>query len=283
MIIKSVSHSSRNANIRNLIAYVFSDKDMMNEQGESVTVTNLLRGSRISWAKQFDRVEGRRKRSYGGKEVRLYHEILSWHPDSKPTKEELEAFMWKYLELRLDAPVYAFGAVHWADSHYHSHLVIQGVDLYGKSIRKSKAEYRDIQIALNEFQQRYYPHLKESFIDYRLPSSRKKEQESHPSLERSKRTGETSEKGLLLESVGNAFVKSDSVEAFVAHLATKEIDLYYRNGILTGVLWNNRKYRLKKTLGVDFEALLRPNLEQERRARLKKIAESKGKDKNKER
>lgn len=283
MIIKSVSHSSRNANIRNLIAYVFSDKDMMNEQGESVTVKNLLSGSRSSWAKQFDRVEGRRKRSYGGKEVRLYHEILSWHPDSKPTKEELEAFMWKYLELRLGAPVYAFGAVHWSDSHYHAHLVLQGVDLYGKSIRKSKAEYRDIQIALNEFQERHYPHLGESFIDYRLPSNRKKEQESHPSFQRTMRTGEPSEKSMLAEIIGNVFVKSDSVEAFIANLAIKGAPVYYRNGKLTGVLFNNRKYRLKKTLGVDFEALLRPNLEQERRARLKKIAELKGKDQNKER
>lgn len=283
MIIKSVSHSSRNASIRNLIAYVFSDKDMLNEQGESVTVTNLLRGSRSSWAKQFDRVESRRKRSYGGKEVRLYHEILSFHPDSKPTKVELEAFMWKYLELRLDAPVYAFGAVHWADSHYHAHLVIQGVDLYGKSIRKSKADYRDIQIALNEFQQSYYPHLKDSFIDYRLPSSRKKEQESHPSFARSKRTGERSQKEGLVEIIHGAFLKSDSVEAFVAHLATKDIDMYYRNGKLTGVLFNNRKYRLRKTLGVDFEALLKPKFEQERRVRLKRIQESKGKDQNKER
>lgn len=283
MIIKSITH--KGASARNLIAYVFSDQDMTNDRGESVTITNLLRGKRSSWAKQFERVEKRRQSFYGGKEVRFYHEILSFAPESRPSKEELEDLIYKYLELRLDAPTLAFCGVHFSESHYHAHVVIQGIDLYGKSIRKSKSSFRhDVQIKLNEYQQKYHPRLSDSIIDYSLLSKERVKLESHASWKRKERTGEKSHKEKLYVQVQNAFVKSDSIEAFVVNLALQNIDCYYRRGVLTGAIYSERKYRFRKTLGIDFEPLLKPNLRNERLNRLKAIREKNiENDKNQER
>lgn len=285
MIIKSISHTNNRASIKNLMAYVFGDKNMSNDLGESVTISNLLRGKQDSWAKQFERIEARRTSFYGGKEVRLYHEILSFSPDSKPTKKELEDLIWKYLELRLDAPTLAFGAVHFSKSHCHAHVVIQGIDTYGKSIRKSKISFKeDVQISLNLYQQKQYPNLSDSIIDYSKSSKNKIKLESHNSMQRSKQKNEKSHKQHLDEILKTVFVDANSVEAFIGELAMKNIEVYYRSEKLTGLIFHKRKYRLVKTLGVDFEKLLQPTLKNQRLERLKRINERNREDnKNKER
>lgn len=272
MIIKSITHTSKTASIDNLINYVFSDKDITNEQGESITITNLLHGTQSSWAKQFKRVEKRRQSFYGGKEVKFYHEILSFSPDSKPTKDELEDLIYKYLELRLDTPTLAYCGVHFSTTHYHAHVVIQGIDLFGNSIRMSKSSFKkDVQIKMNQYQAKNHPRLLDSIIDYSLPSKSKVKLESHKAWKTKERKGEKSEKEKLYIFIQNAFLKSDSVEAFIANLSLKNISCYYRRNVLTGVLFSGRKYRLKKTLGINFEQLLKPDLKNERLSRLNTI------------
>jgi hypothetical protein len=284
MIIKSISHSSHRASIKNLVAYIFGDKQMENEKGESVTITNLLRGDRNSWAKQFERIESRRKSFYANKEVRLYHEILSFSPDGpRPTKAELEDLIWKYFELRLDAPILAFGAVHFSD-HTHAHLCIQGVDAYGASIRMSKKDFRDnVQQRLNQYQQDQYPHLNASIVDYSKASKEPSKLHSHKSWQRKERTGEKTKRERSFEIAQSAFLKSNSIEAFIAELALAGATVYYRQGKLTGVIYKGQKDRLKKSLGIDFELLLKPDLQQERIDRLRKLKEERGNDKNLER
>ena len=284
MLIKSISHSSHRASIKNLIAYTFGDRHMTNEHGESVTITNLLRGSRSSWAQQFERVESRRRSFYGGKEVRYYHEILSFSPHSKPTKTELEDLIWKYLELRLDAPTLAFSTVHFSVSHYHAHVIIHGIDKYGKSIRKSKQAFKeDVQVSLNQYQQKYHPRLCDSLIDYSQPSKNKAKLESDASRQRKDRTGESSHKETLNEILSKVFIEASSPEAFVAELAFHNIDVYYRRDVLTGIVYQGRKYRLRKTLGIDFEQLLKPKLRKERLERLRTINKEQTHTKNQER
>ena len=48
----------------------------------------------------------------------------------------------------------------------------------------------------------------------------------------------------------DALVKSGSIDEFLNHLKNQEIESYERNGKLTGVWYNNRKYRFG-TVGVD--------------------------------
>jgi hypothetical protein len=285
MIIKSISHTSHRASIKNLIAYVFSDKDLKNKDGESVTVSNLLRGGRESWAKQFQRVEARRRSFYGGKEVRLYHEILSFHPGSKPSKKELEDLIWKYIQLRTDnKPVLAFAGVHFSESHYHAHIVFSGIDMYGVSIRQSKSDFRDkVQVRLNDYQQKHYLHLSDSIIDYSKASKEPYKLHSHNSWQRKKRTKQAPRKERARDMVQSVFVKSNSVEAFIANLALRDIDVYYYRDKLNGIIFEGQKIRLKKSLGVDFDLLLKPDLQQARLDRIKKLKEGRENDKNKER
>lgn len=282
MIIKSITHTSHRASIKNLIRYVFGDINMQNEHGESVRVSNLLHGKRSSWAKQFERNQLRRKSKYGTKAVRYYHEIISFHPDSKPSKQQVEQLMWKYLELRLNVPVLAFGACHFSD-HHHAHFVIAGTDFYGKSTRTSKRAFRDIQVRMNEIQQELFPELEASYVDYEKRSRNPEKLHSHNAQKRSERTKERPRKERLHEVVQHVFINSDNIESFIANLSMKDIEVYFRRGVLTGVVFEKTKFRLRKSLGVDFEKLLKRDLQQERLARIKALKESKQNDQNKER
>lgn len=281
MIIKSITHTSNRASISNLITYVFGDKDMVNEKGESVTIKNLLTGGKNTWAKQFQKVEQRRTSFYAGKEVRYYHEILSFSPKSKPTKEELEDIIWHYLNLRLDSPTKAFAGVHFSKSHFHIHLTIQGIDCYGKSIRMSKTDFKEkVQVQMNKYQSRNYPHLSDSYIDYSSISKNRKHFESHNAYQRKKRTGEKTQKEILNAIISDCFLKANSEEAFIAELAKQNVDTSYRSGKLNLAIFNGREYRFRHTLGVDFSKLLKPSLRDERRRRLKAI-EKKNKENSK--
>ncbi|MCR9171546.1 MAG: relaxase/mobilization nuclease domain-containing protein [bacterium] len=286
MIVKSISHTSRNASVTNLIAYVFNDSDLANDKGETVTVTNLLRGGRDKWAEQFRRVEARRKRHYAGREVRLYHEILSWHKDSKPTKEHIEDLMYRYIQYRCqDKPVLAFGAVHFSHSHYHAHLIIQGVDAYGSSIRMSKYDFKHgVRIRMNEYERNQYPEVsKKSFIDYSQASKTPHKNHSHKSQQRYERTGERPKKERCFDQVQAAFIESDSIEAFVAELKMRNIDAYYRGGTLCGVVFEGTKMRLARSLGVDYMPLMKPEKKSLRRDHIRRLRSEKDNDKNIER
>lgn len=282
MIIKSVSHSSRRANVRNLIAYIFGDSHM-ERNGRSITIHSNLIGKRDTWAQQYERIEGRRRSFYAGRESRLMHEILSFSPDGqKPTHEEIEHLMWKYLELRIDSPTLAFGAVHFSD-HVHAHFCIQGIDMYGVSIRKSKADFRAIQIRMNEYMLEHFPHLKESYVDYGKASKEPHKRHSHKSEQRAKRTHQKPKNERAYDLVQTAFIDSSSIEALVANLALKDIEVYYRGEKLTGIIFEDQKMRLKRALGIDFEKLLKPDLKEERLKRIKKLRDSRNTNKTKER
>ncbi len=286
MIVKSISHTSRNASVKNLISYVFGDKDMTNEKGESVTVTNLLRGDRGKWAEQFHRVEARRKRFYAGREVRIYHEILSWHRDSKPSKEQLEDLMYRYIQYRCqDKPVLAFGSIHFSESHYHAHLCIQGVDAYGSSIRMSKFDYKNkVRVRMNEYERNQYPEVsKMSFIDYSEPSKTPHKNHSHSSQQRYERTGERPKKERAYDQVQAAYIESDSVEAFVANLKLRNIDVYYRGGVLYGVVFEGTKMRLSRSLGTEYMELMQVHKKSKRLLHIRKLREEKENNKDKER
>jgi hypothetical protein len=285
MIIKSVTHTSDKTSIYNLIDYVFRDKDTVNRKGESVIISKLLHSERSNWPEQFLRIENRRTSFYAGREVKYYHEILSFSPESKPSKKELEDLIENYLELRLDTPTLAFASVHFSDSHYHAHIIIQGVNCYGKSIRKSKEVFRDqVQVALNRYQEKTYPHLSASIIDYTKASQNRIKLESDKAWQRKKRTGKRTHKEELEQVLKPVYINANSIEAFIAELAIQNIDVTHRRGKLSCVVYKGREYRIRKTLGIDFEKLLKPNLKKERMERLRQIAEEQKQNrKNKER
>ena len=276
MLIKSISHTSPSASIKRLIDYIFgADKERYDAEGNEVTVSKLLHGERHMWTEQFDRVEQRRTSHYGGKEVKFYHEILSFSPESKPTHQELDDLIRTYISLRTDKPTLVFGAVHFDTIHIHAHICIQGIDMYGKSIRKSKHDFNvHVQQKLEQYQQEKYPHLSHSIIDYSKSSKNRTPLESHSSRQRKKRTKEQSQKEQLAPIIEQAFITAHSPEAFAADLLKEGIECYYRSGKLTGVCFNNRKWRLKHTLGVDFQKLLKPSMREERIKRLQNITNS---------
>lgn len=61
----------------------------------------------------------------------------------------------------------------------------------------------------------------------------------------------------------------ESLTELKRKLHESHIQTYERQGMLTGIIFNNRKYRLKKTLGIDLKLLRELTLEEKRLLDLK--------------
>ncbi len=71
-----------------------------------------------------------------------------------------------------------------------------------------------------------------------------------------KRTKQPSEKDVLFYKVQELFQKSNSIKELKQLLKQHNIKSYDRGGKLTGVFYGKRKYRLKRSLGIDPSLLL---------------------------
>ena len=85
------------------------------------------------------------------------------------------------------------------------------------------------------------------------------------------RTKTPSQKDILFQKVEQSFEKSKTQEVFKNELKSKGIETYNRNGKLCGVHYGKRKFRLKRSLGIDPELLLLKDKFKERSASLSKL------------
>ncbi|QMU66234.1 MAG: hypothetical protein GKR88_19420 [Flavobacteriaceae bacterium] len=65
-----------------------------------------------------------------------------------------------------------------------------------------------------------------------------------------------SDKDILFKKVQNLFQESQTIAEFEKRLSKADIKTYHRNEKLCGVYCKNRRYRLKRSLGIDPEHLL---------------------------
>jgi len=87
-----------------------------------------------------------------------------------------------------------------------------------------------------------------------------------------------SDKDILFEKVKLVYETSNSIKDLKSKLEAQGIETYNRNGKLCGVYYGKRKFRLKRTLGIDPE-LLRLKDRSQSLARLReKQAKRKSKD-----
>ncbi len=70
------------------------------------------------------------------------------------------------------------------------------------------------------------------------------------------RTKKPSHKDQLISVIQSHFEKSKSLDDFVQHLSEDNIKTYSIGGVLTGVYYGKRKFRFRRTLGINVDALL---------------------------
>ena len=85
------------------------------------------------------------------------------------------------------------------------------------------------------------------------------------------RTKTPSQKDILFKKVQQSFEKSKTQDAFKNKLKSQGIKTYNRNGKLCGVYYGKRKFRLKRSLGIDPELLLLKDRFKDRSVSLSKL------------
>ncbi len=248
MILKNLT---RRSNTGQLVNYLFKQEKDSNPK--PILKHNLRSRTTKGWAKELDKNFelrlNRRKDS-----IRLHHTIISFsNKDKKQINTELlKDITKKYIELRGKANLY-LASSHHDKEHIHLHIVMSSTKLItGESNRISRQEFRELKLALDEYQKVKYPELVNS-----LPAHGKSQklQLTDPEQKLQDREGKLSQKQELLETVQTVYSRSKSLDNFLSELKSAGYNSYSRGGKVYGVEDESGRHYRFKTLGYDLNKL----------------------------
>ena len=248
MIVKVKSH--KRPSFKALLNYMVHDKDrLFDDSGKSLCIKHNVKGNDIeSWVNQFKENEKLRLRKRKDT-VYCPHEILSWHRDDagKVTLEKLDDMTREYIKLR--NPKGMFIAIpHFDRDHYHMHICTSGIEYRtGHSMRLSKSAFGKLKLDIQKFQKERFPEFEKSVVNHGAKSKRRgKELENIKHDEKDKR--------YISAILKTCYKKANSVKSFESLIQDSGLITYRRGGRLSGLIFNERRYRLSK-LGFDVQHL----------------------------
>ena len=279
MILKSLS---RKSGTHQLLNYLFKDeKKLIRSKEKPIVIRHNIRSRSLDkWVKEFDKNEGyrlhRRKDN-----VNVYHTILSFsnkdkeHIDEKLIRDTAK----QYMKLRGEKNLF-IGTAHYNKDHVHLHLVMSGTKyLTGEANRLSRAEFHQLKISMDLWQQKKYPELVNSLPRH----GRAKELKISPKEKQITSINRREpQKDKLLMTLEKTYTKSKSLDDFLRQLKKAGYEPYYRAGKLTGVKFEGGlKFRLSK-LGYDKDKIEKLNVihlkEEKQLAELRELREGRSKD-----
>ncbi|MFM2226179.1 MAG: hypothetical protein RJA07_2381 [Bacteroidota bacterium] len=260
MIIKNLT---RKSNTTQLIQYIFAgDGKLSNEKFKPIVIRHNIRSRSIAgYVKEFEANELLRLH-HRVDNVKINHTILSFSNLDKEhiSEKMLKDIAKKYISTRGKDNIY-IGTAHYDGDHIHLHLISSSVKyLTGKSDRISKQEFQQLKISMDAYQKDKYPELIHSLPEHGKQKNRMIENVISENI-KNDRTG--SDKQSLLKLLQTTFQSSKSSEHFLSQLKEQGHKPYYRNDKLTGLLFNERKFRLNR-LGFDEKKLQELDLKNER-------------------
>lgn len=193
--------------------------------------------------------------------VYLYHEILSISRaqglSDEQQKERLYEIAQQYIAARCPDNLVYGGLHHDKEHSFHFHLMMSSNRAGDtKRLRLDKAQFRDIQVRLEEHVLRQYPELEQKLAIGKRSDRRMSRAEAE--LER--RTGERPQRQTVLERVQEALAGSSDRDSFLSALGRSELELYFRGKNLGVVdLESGKRHRintLDPELMASFEARL---------------------------
>lgn len=209
----------------------------------------------------------------------LYHEILSFSAGYSLQGEALARAVadigQEYLRYRAPGQM-AFGAIHYDTDHIHLHLMVSANGIGKREpVRLTKAQFAELQKAVEAFTLAKYPELAQTRIyDRDRPKERLKTQAHEQAMK--SRTGEPSRKERIKSQLHGLFEQSMSMAELEKRLEAEGLSFYQRGKSL-GVVerlpdGSERRHRLA-TLGLAEHyaatqsrfSLKQPNQEQEMR------------------
>lgn len=186
----------------------------------------------------------------------LYHEILSFSAGYSLKGEALERAIadigQEYLRYRAPSQM-AFGAIHYDTDHIHLHLMVSANGI-GKAEREwfTKAQFAELQKAVESFTLAKYPELAQTRIYDRNRAKERLKTQAHEQAMKS-RTGEPSRKERIKSRLHGLFEQAVSMAELEKRLEAEGLSLYQRGKSL-GVVerlsdGTERRHRLA-TLGL---------------------------------
>jgi hypothetical protein len=271
MIIKIKSHKLKSS-FQRLLNYMVHDKDrLFDKDGKSFAITHNLKGDCISeWVEQFSTNEECRIRKRVDS-VLATHEIVSFHRDDAKniSLEKLKDIAMQYIQQRNPKGMYV-AVPHFDKEHYHIHICASGIEyMTGRSLRLDKKGLNELKKNIQQYQQLKYPELSRSIVNHgALPKGHALLSEKE--YQYKQRTGRATDKEQVIGMLKTCYKKANSKDDFFELLKDCGLSPYVRGGRRSGVLFNEKKYRLK-TLGFTEERLQELNKTLERSKELNKL------------
>lgn len=249
MIIKSMSR--KEASFGQLMDYI--DRDGGEER--SRIRYNLISRDRERIRAEFEQnAEHMQARKNG---VYMYHEIISITRargiDLETQKERLHQIAQEYVAARAPRNL-CYGGLHDDKDHsLHYHLMISANRAgEAKRHRLSKAQFRDLQIAVERHVLETYPELEQTLAIEKTAEARVTRKEA----ELKRRTGEVPERVKVGERVREAASKSRDRESLLRELEAGGLELYIRGQNIGIIDRESGKRHRVKTLDAELPALL---------------------------
>ena len=178
--------------------------------------------------------------------VYLYHEILSISRaqglSAEAQKERLYQIAQQYIAARCPDNLVYGGLHHDKEHSFHFHLMISANRAGDpKRLRLDKAQFREIQVKLEEHVLREYPELEQKLAIGKRSDRRM----SRPEAELERRTGERPERQTVLDRVKQALESAVDRDSLLDALGRSDLELYVRGknlGIID--LESGKKHRL---------------------------------------
>jgi hypothetical protein len=262
MINKSIRHSSHKFGI--LVNYLFNGMDKKNRANRWIHLHNLQNGcTPIEITDEFeDNTLYLRKNKTSRKRIYKYHEILSFSKESSQnlSNEKLQQIARDYLKIRdPHHSAKAFCTVHYEKKHTHLHFIISSNHIgsdRSSDMRMDNKQYFEIRREIERETLQKFPELVHSTVYLENEEIKKLIPEKYHNQIREKTVtqkdfGKQTKKQKIANQVRDLLDKSSSLNNFIKKLEqSTNLQAYYRKEKLTGVIADDKKYRLK-TLGIE--------------------------------
>ncbi|MBP6024904.1 relaxase/mobilization nuclease domain-containing protein [Ferruginibacter sp.] len=260
MVIKSLS---RKDGTEQIVNYLFKDKDKLsNKDFKPMMMRHNIRSRSLDKIVKEFKANETFRRVQRKNSVKVYHTIISFGKKDKDkiTEKILRDFGKKYMELQGKDNIYLM-THHIEKEHIHLHVVMSGTKyLTGVANRISKAEFGQLKVAMQTYQEKRYPELNKSIVEHGKGNSKAYSKDFRQS-----------KKSTLEADLQKAYQLSKSTKDFLDQLKSMGHDAYYRNEKLTGIKYDGEtKFRFSR-LGYDDKIKALEERENEEKQQLDEI------------
>lgn len=246
MVFKTLSRHT--PSYGSLIQYIL--KESKHGEHEPIIFTNNLRSHDAKeWERQFIENEAFRLRPRSD-QIYMHHEIIGFSNEDTEhiTDEALIDLGNEYMRLRGKEGVY-MGAVHRDTDNVHIHFAVSSLKFRtGQAHRMSRNDLHELKVKLQEYQRERYPEISKSIVEHGKGKAYVTDRE----WQAKHRTGRALLKEEIEAVITKHFKQSKTQKEFLEALRAEGLFHYERNGIPTGVVHGDIKFRFSR-LGISKE------------------------------